>query len=95
MGRIKNSLSRIREQRERIGKEIKEKTIGYILTALGLVAGLSWNEAIKSLIDGVFPKSNSIFIKFFYAIVVTVFIVLVTIYLVKFIEKKEEENNSN
>ena len=89
MEKIKKGLGKIKEGREKLGKEVKERTIGYILSALGLVAGLSWNEAIKSLIDGVFPESNSIVIKFVYAIVVTVFIVFVTIYLVKFIDKKE------
>ena len=91
MERIKKGFNKIREEKEKISTEVKERTIGYILAALGLVAGLSWNEAIKSLIDSVFPKSNSIAVKFIYAVVVTVFIVLITVYLVKFIDKKEEK----
>lgn len=89
MQRIKNSLSKIKEEKEKISKEVKEKTIGYILAALGLVAGLAWNDAIKGLIDAIFPKSDGVFIKFVYAIIVTVFIVIVTVYIIKFIEKKE------
>jgi len=73
-------------------KELKERTIGYILAALGLVAGLAWNEAIKSLIDQFFPKSgNSVFIKFIYAFAVTLIVVLVTVYLIKLTGRKEEQ----
>ncbi len=68
--------------------EIKEKTIGYILAAFGLVAGLAWNEAIKSIIDQFFPdNANSILIKFAYAMVVTFVIVIISVYLIKLTEK--------
>jgi len=70
-------------------KEIKEKTVGYILAALGFVAGLAWNEAIKSLIDQFFPdSSNGILIKFIYAVVITVIIVVASVYLLRFTQDK-------
>lgn len=90
MERIKSSLRKIKEQEVRLRKEIKEKTTGYILAAFSFVAGLAWNEAIKSLIDQLFPFSkDGILVKFFYAVIVTLVIVIMTIYLVKLIEKKE------
>ena len=92
MEKIKRGLSKIKEEQAKISKEVKERTISYIMAAFGLVAGLAWNEAIKDLIDQIFPRSGSgVLIKFTYAIVVTVFIVFITIYLVKFIEKKEAQ----
>mgnify|MGYP001565613436 CR=1 FL=1 len=70
--------------------EIREKTVGYILAAFGLVAGLAWNEAIKALIDQFFPSSgNGILIKFIYAVIVTVVVVTITVYLVKLTETRE------
>lgn len=90
MERIKKGLSKIKEQQAKLRKEVKERTIGYIMGAFSLVAGLAWNEAIKSIIDQLFPFSkNSIVIKFVYAILVTAIVVVVTIYLVNLIEKKE------
>ena len=72
-------------------KEIEERIVGYILAAFGLVAGLAWNEAIKSFIDQFFPVSrDSVLVKFIYAIVITVIIVLLSIYLLKFSGKKEK-----
>lgn len=86
-------FKKIREKETALRKEIRERTIGYVLAAFGLVASLAWNEAIKSFIDQFFPANkNSVLIKFVYAVAVTVVVVLVSIYLVKFIKKTEPEN---
>ncbi|HBH71453.1 MAG TPA: hypothetical protein DDX26_01155 [Candidatus Yonathbacteria bacterium] len=57
----------------------------YIAGGLGIVVGLAWNEAIKSLIDYFYPASgaNSISAKFIYAIIITTVVVLVTMYIVR------------
>lgn len=85
-------LKKIKEEQLNLRREIKEKTIGYILGAFSLVAGLAWNEAVKSFIDQFFPFSgNSVLIKFIYAIIVTIIIVVITVYLLKLTEKKQEK----
>lgn len=84
-------LSRLKEEQKKIRKEIREKTVGYILAALGLVAGLAWNEAIKALITRFFPApGDDVLVKFLYAIAVTVVIVVITVYLVRLIEQQEK-----
>jgi hypothetical protein len=71
-------------------KELRERTLGYILTALGLVAGLAWNDAIKALIEYVIPLGNgTLLLKFIYAIVVTIAIVIAIVNLSRFIEKEK------
>ena len=70
--------------------EIKEKIIGYILTALGLVAGLAWNDAIKALIENLFPVShNGLIAKFIYVIILTLIIVIISFHLTKLIRKQK------
>lgn len=70
--------------------ELREKTAGYILTALGLVAGLAWNDAISSLIKIAFPlDSNGLIAKFIYAVVVTIAIVIISSSLLRFLKPKE------
>lgn len=51
--------------------------------ALGLVAGLAWNDAISSAIKLIFPKdsASSLILKFVYAISVTIFIVIMIFYM--------------
>jgi len=90
MEQIKNGLSKIKQKEVAIKKEVREKTIGYILAALGLVAGLAWNEAIKGSIDSIFPNSgNGLFVKFFYAVVVTLIVVIISMYLGSLIREKD------
>lgn len=69
--------------------EIREKTAGYIIAALGLVAGLAWNDAVRSLIDSLFPIStNALWMKFVYAIIVTLLVVAVSVQLLKLTRKE-------
>lgn len=87
-----NNFEKIRRESSKISREVKEKTLGFILTAFGLVAGLAWNEAIQSLIKSFFAvDKDSILVKFIYAIVITVLVVIITVYLTKFFGKNEEE----
>lgn len=72
----------LKKESEEIRKQIKKQTLGYIVAAFGLVAGLAWNEAIKSLIEYLFPiAQNTLLAKFGYAVLITAIVVAVTIYL--------------
>lgn len=67
---------------DEIRSDLKAKTFGYISAALGLVAGLAWNEAITALIEAVFPLSkDTVFVKFIYAILITAVVVVLIRYL--------------
>lgn len=71
-------------------KEIRQQTTGYILAAFGLVAGLAWNEAIKSLIEFLFPVSvDSLWIKFVYALLVTLVIIIITFGLTRLLKEED------
>lgn len=70
--------------KKEISSKFREQTAGYMTGALGLVAGLAWNDAIKSLIESVFPfAKGGIFVKFIYAVVITVVVVFVGSYILK------------
>jgi hypothetical protein len=78
----------------KIQKDIRTQTFGYISAALGLVAGLAWNEAIKTLIDTLFPLSkDTVVAKFAYAIIITGLIVVLLQYLEKVLKKESEEKS--
>jgi len=87
-----NKFEKIKEESEKISRQVKEKTLGFIITAFGLVAGLAWNEAIQSLIKSFFAvDKDSILVKFLYAIVMTVVVVIITVYLTRFFSKEENK----
>lgn len=67
---------------EEAKKAIRSRTLGYIAGGLGLVAGLAWNDAIRSLIDQLLPNNSGyIFAKLLYALVVTVVVAILLSYI--------------
>jgi len=88
-----NTIKRkIKDGQKKLRREIKEKTTGYILAALGFVVGLAWNDAIKASIEYLFPlNKDSILAKLMYAFLATIIIVLATIYFVKSTETETEK----
>ncbi len=90
MEAIKSKFKKIKEEESRIRKEVKKHTVTYILAALSFVVGLAWNDAIKTLIEYFFPlNQDSILAKLIYAFLITLIVVLTTVYFVKSTEKEE------
>src|SRR3989344_8474576 len=61
-----------------------------IISALALVVGLFWNDAIKSAIDEIIPQGQGLWYKFAAAIMVTVIVVLI-IYIAMHSQKAAEK----
>lgn len=81
---------KIKEESKELRQEVRKRTVIYITAALGLVVGLAWNEAIKSIIEYFFPLSqNTVTAKIIYAAVITIVLVFTTAYILK--EPKEEK----
>ena len=82
--------NKTKEKSPELKREIKEKLVTYLTAAFGLVAGLAWNDAIKELINFIFPlESNSLIAKFIYAILITLFIIVISFYLIKLMKTKK------
>ena len=87
---MRNKIRKLRLEKGEIKKEAKKRTLGYITAAFGLVAGLAWNEAIKALIEYLFPLNHGgLWVKFIYAVLITVVVVVVSIYLAKAFREDE------
>jgi len=94
MKKITEKIVTIKGKGAELEKEIREKTLGYIITSFGLVAGLAWNDAIKALIDRfASDPGNGLKAKFLYALIMTIFVVAISLYLSKIfkIEKKKKD----
>jgi hypothetical protein len=77
-------FDKIREEGKEIRKEVHARTVGYIIAGLSVVVGLAWNDAIKGLIDQVFPlQENSLWARFIYAVLITLLLVLLSMYVLK------------
>lgn len=63
-------------------KELIQQLVTLATSAFGLVAALAWNEAIqtfvKEYIERFYPAQSGVISKFLYAILITLFAVLIT-----------------
>lgn len=64
-------------------KAFRENFATLIISALGLVAALSWNDAIKTTIDTFFPSIGNVVYKYYVAIIVTIISVIITYFISK------------
>lgn len=73
-------------------KAVKQKMLGYIAGGFGLVAGLAWNDAIRSLIDYFSPDvAQTVIAKLLYAALLTAMVSVVIWYLERALEKGESK----
>lgn len=80
------------EKEKNLAAAVRERTLGFVTGALGLVAGLAWNEAIKALIEVAFPLGkDTLLAKFVYAIIVTIVVVVASIYLAKLFNRNSKK----
>lgn len=84
-------LETLKNHGKKLKSEVTKRMLEYILAAFGLVAGLAWNDAIRSLIEYFFPLSaHSLIVKFFYALLITLLLVVISLYLIKIFKKDED-----
>ena len=83
------------EEKETVQDQLKKQTLTYVVAAFGFVAALAWNDAIKSLIEFLFPfVHSSVWIKFVYALLVTLLAVLITYQLSKLASQWAHEESA-
>jgi hypothetical protein len=73
----------INNEVQKFSKTFKDSFATLIITSLGLVAALSWNDAIKTAIETMFPKTGAVFYKFYIAILVTIISIFLTYFITK------------
>lgn len=92
MEEINKKVVSIKSKCSEFEHAVREKTFGYIVASFGLVAGLAWNEAIKAFIESFFPmQKDTIKAKFIYALIITIILVFVSVYLARLFKDEKEE----
>jgi len=89
---FRSGMDGLKKESSRLTREVKERTLTYFTAALGLVAGLAWNDAIRALIEHLFPLSkDTLLAKFIYAVLITLVVVVFTVYLVRILKREEKQ----
>ena len=65
-------------------KTFKNNFTTLLISALGLLAALTWQEAIKEAVIKLLPGENTVVYKFYIALTVTIISVTATYFLSKF-----------
>ncbi|MEK7639772.1 MAG: DUF5654 family protein [Patescibacteria group bacterium] len=79
---------------EKLKRKVTMQIVTLLTGALGLIAALAWNEAVKALFVKFFGEANGLTAKFAYAVVVTIIVVWITMRLTK-LQVQEEEAEKN
>jgi len=83
------------ENKKKIKREFRKKMVGYIIAALGLIASLAWNDAMKAVVEHVFPnRKDTVLASFIYAIFVTLIVVANSFYLSHLFEEEGDRDVS-
>ena len=84
----------VAKQTVHLVQETKNKVLETITalatTAFGLVAALAWNDAIQSIFKTYFGEQQGLVAKLWYALLVTLIVVLVTLWLGKLAGAKKK-----
>jgi len=84
-------FTKMKEHRDQLRHELEERTSTYVIAALSFVAGLAWNDAIKALIEFLFPlPQNNLQAKFTYAILVTIFVTIATVLMMRWVQRQRK-----
>jgi hypothetical protein len=71
----------INHELSRFTQAFRDNFVTLIISALGLVAALSWNDAIKTAIDTLFPTVGNVIYKFYAAVAITILSVTITYFI--------------
>ena len=77
---------------EKMKRKVTTQIITLLTGALGLIAALAWNEAVKALFEKIFGEASGLAAKFAYAVIVTIVVVWITMRLAKLQTQDEEDN---
>jgi hypothetical protein len=73
-------------------RAIVARMLSYIAAGLGVVAGLAWNDAVKSAIDFLIPaEGTGVIAKVAYAVVITLVVGLALFAIERYADKHGKE----
>jgi nitric oxide reductase large subunit len=93
MAEEKDDKKLSKAEEEKLHVYFVEKVVTLMTGAMGLVAALAWNDAIRKLFERIFGTQGSgdITAMFIYAIIVTAAVVVVTYRLTRIVEKMKKK----
>ena len=77
----------------RLSREYFKTVSTMMISAMGLVAALAWNDLIKRVIDHYISPGSSVLSQLIYVVIITTLLVLVTMELGKVSQRFKEDDD--
>lgn len=74
-----------------MGRKFLEQIITFFTAAVGVMAALTWNDAVQALFKSWFPYGDGIRERFLLAIIITLIAVILTTLFASIITEEEEK----
>ncbi len=89
---LKQKIRLLEDEKNRVQRDLRNITAGYIIAAFGFVAGLAWRDLSMSLVEYLFPMGkDTILAKFIYAVLISIALAFASIYVLRFIGKTKKK----
>ena len=89
---LKQKIRVLEDEKNRVERDLRKITAGYIIAAFGFVAGLAWRDLSIALVEYLFPMSkDTILAKFIYAIMISIALAFASIYVLRFIGQTKKK----
>jgi len=72
-----------------IHSDVLERIITLVIAALGLIAALAWDDALRHIFENIFGGKGTLLEEISYAIVITIFAALISVQLGKLFSKRK------
>ena len=79
-----------KEELRHIHSDVFERIVVLVIAALGLIAALAWDEALKHIFEELFGGKGTIFGEVSYAIVITIIAALISVLVGKTLIKRSK-----
>lgn len=86
------SKKKAKESISEVEMQVVNKILTLVMSALGFVAALAWNDAIQTTFNNFFGKQSELWAKYIYAVILTGIVVIVSMQLDKALKKISKEN---
>jgi Mn2+/Fe2+ NRAMP family transporter len=86
-----NNIKKTKKEISAIEGQVIDKVLTLVMSALGFVAALAWNDAIQTTFKTFFGEQSELWAKYIYAVILTTIVVIISIQLDKALKKIKKE----
>lgn len=94
--RTHEAFNQLREELIKIKEEIRVDIVGPVVASFGFIIALVWRDAIKGALDVYLERAgltNQAYLyNFVSAMIVTIFVILLMLFILRLSKKRKEEN---